>query len=36
MHDLRTWLGIIRDLRTVLQKSLLPIETMKELLGSPA
>ena len=34
--DLRTWLGIIRDVRTALKDNPLPLETLKELLGKAA
>jgi len=34
--DLRTWLGIIKGLRTALRDNPLPLETLKELLGKAA
>jgi len=36
MRDLRTWLGIIRDLRTTLKDNPLPLDALKELLGKAA
>jgi hypothetical protein len=33
MRDLRTWLGIIRDLRTALLNSPIPVNEVKDLLA---
>ncbi len=34
VHDVRTWLPIVNDVRTALVKDPLPIETVKDLLGA--
>ncbi len=36
MQDLRTWLGIINDLRTALLRDPLPLDVVKELVGQAA
>jgi hypothetical protein len=34
LNDLRTWLGIIGDLRTALEKTPLPAEVLRKLLAA--